>query len=251
MRNKIFTILLTITVVILVTVLIKEKFSKKDSVIAPVVKEAVRADVENISKKIDRQGFEHAVISDKENVIRLITELDTSAIRELDSVKKLLDIKDKQLLEYRQYTVRIEKKLAAIKTDTGFRYADKWTNIEYVKPIDTTSPGHFNFTYDAEINHAEYWKKKHILAPKQHYIDFWISDPRATINKVKRVKFEVKEPYMGIEVNASSFYTDRLNMGIDGSIRFGRTHLGGGYFYDFNIGKWRPLVTAKFRLLEF
>lgn len=250
MRSKIFTALLAVAVIVLLFLLFSRE-EKKDNGIAPAAKEAVKAEVEKVNKEIDRKGFEHAVISDKENVVRSVTELDTSARRQLDSVTRLLNIERKQLKEWKQYSVSLQGRLEAIKTDTGFRYSDKWANIEFIRPKDTLSSGHFNFSYNAEINYAEYWRRTWFLAPKKHYIDFWISDPRATINKVKRVKFEVREPFVKVDVNASAFYTDKLNIGADAGIHFGRTRLGGGYYYDFDTGEWRPVLTAKYRLLEF
>jgi len=253
MRARIFTALLAVAVVVLLFVLFKEKGKnkEKDSGITPIAKEAVRLEVESVTKKIDREGFEHAVISDKVNVIRHVSELDTSARKELDSVMRLLAIERKQLKEWKQYGISVKAKLDAVKTDTSFRYSDKWANIEYVKPKDTISGGHFNFSYNAEINYAEYWRRKWFLAPKRHYIDFWISDPRATINSVKRVKFEVKEPFVKVDVNAGAYYTDQLNVGFDGGVHLGRSRIGGGYYYNVATGDWRPVATYKFRLIEF
>lgn len=250
MRNRIFTALLAVSVVVLLFLLFTREGDKHDSV-PVVIKEAVKADVENIKRKIDRQGFEHAVISDKENVVRTVKELDSSAIRELDSARRLLGIKEKQLKHWISYSTTLEGRLLqADRTDTSYRYQDKWTNIEYVITKDTIGNGHFNFKYNADISYAEYWKRKHFLAPKKHYIDFWINDPRATINGVKRVKIEPKPDKLGVEVNASSYYTDRLNIGFDGSVRVGRGRLGGGYFYDMLDGKWKPLISVKFNLLD-
>lgn len=253
MRGRIFTALLAVAVLVLLYLLLFHKPVAPDqnSGLNPIVKEAVKVEVETVKKNIDRKGFEHAVISDKENVIRHISELDTSARKELDSVKRLLNIKDKQLKEWRQYGVSLQAKLDAVRTDTSFRYSDKWANIEYVKPKDTLSSGHFNFAYNAEVNYAEYWQKSWFLAPKKHYIDFWISDPRATINSVKRVKFEVKEPFVRVDVNASAYYTDQLNVGFDGGVHLGRSRIGAGYYYNVASGDWRPLVNYKFNLIEF
>lgn len=253
MRGRVFTALLAVAVVVLLFVLFEQRGDnkEKDSGITPIAKEAVRLEVESVTKKIDREGFEHAVISDKVNVIRHVSELDTSARKELDSVTRLLAIERKQLKEWKQYGISVKAQLDAVKTDTSFRYTDKWADIEYVKPKDTLSSGHFNFSYNAEVNYAEYWRRKWFLAPKKHYIDFWISDPRATINSVKRVKFEVKEPFVKVDVNAGAYYTDHLNVGFDGGVHIGRSRIGGGYYYNVATGYWRPMATYKFRLIEF
>lgn len=215
-------------------------------------KEAVSADVKNINSNIDAKGFGHAVMQDKENVIGSTSQLTDSSKREVDSVKRLLKIKDKQLVEWIQYATTLEgKKLPAAKTDTGFFFRDKYAQIEFIRPKDTLSKEYFNFKYNAEINYAEYYKKDWFLGRKKHYIDFWIADTRATVNGVKRVKIQPKQDKVKVDVNASGFYTDRLNLGVDGGVTVGRTRLGGGYYYDMVDRQWKPLVSVKFRLLEF
>ena len=110
------------------------------------------------------------------------------------------------------------------------------------QPKDSVDTGYFNFKYDAQINYAQYWKKDWFLGKKKQYIDFWIADPRATINGAKRVKFEPSEQKIKVDVNAASFYTDRLSLGVDGGVTVGRTRVGGGYYYDMMDKKWKPVV---------
>ena len=119
------------------------------------------------------------------------------------------------------------------------------------QPKDSVDTGYFNFKYDAQINYAQYWKKDWFLGKKKQYIDFWIADPRATINGAKRMKFEPSEQKIKVDVNAASFYTDRLSLGVDGGVTVGRTRVGGGYYYDMMDKKWKPVVGVKYRLLEF
>ena len=214
-------------------------------------KEAVNAEVTKITKKIDENGMEHVIISDKENVIQSFYELDDSTKIKLDSVTKLLGIERKQFKEWRQYNTSIAKDLPALKTDTGFYYKDKFAHIEFIKGKDSLSKEKFNFSYNAEINYADYYKKDWFLGRKKHYIDFWIADTWATVNGVKRVKIQPRQDNVEVDVNAYGVYTDRLNLGVDGGVTIGRTRLGGGYYYDMVDRKWKPLVSVKFRLLEF
>lgn len=196
--------------------------------------------------------MEHAIISDKDNVIQSFYELDDSTKIKLDSVTKLLGIERKQFKEWRQYNTSISAKdLPALKTDTGFYYKDKYAHIEFIKGKDSLSKEKFNFSYNAEINYADYYKKDWFLGCKKHYIDFWIADTRATVNGVKRVKIQPKQDNVKVDVDASGFYTDRLNLGVDGGVTIGRTRLSGNYYYDMVDRKWKPLVSVKLRLLEF
>ena len=77
------------------------------------------------------------------------------------------------------------------------------------------------------------------------------ADTRATVNGVKRVKIQPKQDNVKVDVNASGFYTDRLNLGVDGGVTIGRTRLGGNYYYDMVDRQWKRLVSVKLRLLEF
>lgn len=251
MKNNIFTALLIVAVIVLTYLLITGR-GKKESGIEPAAKELVNADVKNIVTKMDREGFEHTVLSDKENVIKSVTQLDTITRNKLDSVNNLLGIKDKQLEHWISYSAKLEGRLLqAVRTDTSYRYEDKWANIEYVSSKDTIGNGHFNFKYNADINYAEYWKRSHFLAPKKHYIDLWINDPRATINGVKRVKIEAKEPKIKLEGSSIIMYDGQPHIGADVGINIGKVKVGTSYMYNTVTKDWKPYYYGKFKLIGF
>lgn len=243
-----------IAIAILIGICIYLIINPKTVVKQVITKEArdlANAEVERVNNKIDAKGFEHAVHDEVENIFSSSKQLDDSSKRKLDSTLVLLGIKEKQIKEWKQYSTSLEGKLlAAIKNDTSYTYSDKYANIEFVRPKDTLGTGHFNFKYDAEINYAEYYKRDWFLGKKKHYVDFWIADSRATINGVKRVKFQPKEDRIKLDVNASGFYTDGLNLGADAGISIDRTRIGAGYYYDVQERKWRPVVSLKFKILD-
>lgn len=248
MRNNIFTALLAAAVVVLLYIVFTIR-PYQDNKIAEQAKEVVRLEVDKVGKEIDKKGFQHAVIEDKQNVVKSLSHLSDSSRRELDSVKALLSIKDKQLSHYISYSATLEGKLLkAVKTDTSFIYTDKWATIEYVP--DTTD-GVFNFTYNADINYAEYWRKSWFLAPKKHYVDFWISDPRATINGVKRVKIESKEPFTKVDLNSMVLIDGDVSTGPDVGISLGRFKVGASYLYNLDKEVWKPYFYGKYKILGF
>lgn len=227
------------------------KMNSRDTPVTRAAKQAVEADVSNINKRLNKDGFEHAIHSDKENVVKETTILSDSAEIWKQRYLEVLGIKEKQAKLLATYeTTIIGLKLSASRSDTGFYYRDKYALLEYIKPKDTIGSGHFNFKYNADVNYSEYWKRDWFLGRKKHYVDFWISDPRATINGVKRLKFEPKEDKVKVDINASSVYTDRLNIGVDGGVSVGRTRVGGGYYYDMVDKKWKPVITLKFKVLD-
>lgn len=228
---------------------------KDDGTVEPDVKQLVDTEVKRVNKRIDEKGFEHAVIAEVENTINTDTKLSDSVRAELDSVLILLDVKENQLKHYIRYSTTLQDSLLKAnqiindKGDTVFNYSDKWANITYVPNI---TGGHFNFKYNAEINYAEYWKRDWFLGKKKYYVDFWLSDKRATINGVSRIKFEPTPPKTKFQVNAvASYYNGGLHSGVDGQVRIGsRYWLGGGYIYDFNKEKWNPIFTTRFSVID-
>ena len=226
-----------------------------DRQIEKQAKELVDLEVKNVSNKIDKKGFEHAVIEDKQNLVKSLKELSDSSKRELDSVLMLLNIKEKQLIQYANYNTSLKAEiLKASKSDSGFTYSDKYTKIEYIIPSDSNSSGHFNFNFNADISYTEYWKKSWILAPKKHYIDFWINDKRATINGVKRLKIEPKNASFRVDINAQSLYNGanrNLYFGSELEIDIGKLGLSGSYLYDPTSGRWFPFISGKYKIIGF
>lgn len=218
------------------------------------VKQLVDTEVKRVNKKIDEKGFQHAVIDEVSNTVNDLSQLSDSVKRELDSVTQLLGIRDKQIKQYISYSATLKDSLLKAKQkvnqsgDTVYNYTDKWANITYVPNV---SGGHFDFSYNAEINYAEYWKRKNIFAPKKHYVDFWISDKRATINGIDRIKFETEKKPSTLRINALGMYHDGFHAGADGQIRIGgRYWFGGGYLYDFDAKEWKPIFTGRISIID-
>ena len=248
MKNIIIGVLIAACVAIW---LIRPKEVEKT--IEPTVQHLVDTEVKRVNKKIDEKGFEHAVIEEIENTVNR-GDVSDSVKNELDSITNLLGIKDRQLKHYIRYSTVLKDSLLQAEEkvndtgDTTYTYSDKWANITYVPDI---SGGHFNFKYDAEINYTEYWKRDGFFKPKKHYVDFWISDQRATINGVNRIKFNTNKKASTLRVNALAMYHDGMHGGVDGQIRIiGRYWLGGGYLYDFEGKEWKPVVTVRYNVID-
>lgn len=243
-----------IAIILLLSICVFFYFNPKiveKQVITKEARDLANAEAERVKNKIDAMGFEHAVHDEVENIFSTSKQLDDSSKRKLDSTLVLLGIKEKQLKEWKQYSTTLEGKLlAAVKNDSSYTYSDRYAKIEFVRPKDSIGAGHFNFKYNAEINYAEYSKRDWFLGKKRQYVDFWIADSRATINGVKRVKFQPKEDRIKLEINASSYYTDRLNLGADAGLTIDRTRVGAGYYYDIQDKKWKPVVSLKFKILD-
>lgn len=224
---------------------------KEAAVIERLPKEVVddvNVEVDRITKKIDSEGVEHALISETDNFIRSYEHLKDSARREMDSITRLLDIKNKQLKEYVSYNATLKDSLlrATHQTDTSYVYEDKYAKIEFNVPNK-----YFNFSYDARVNYATYYKRDWFLGPKKHYVDLWVSDPRATINGVKRLKIQPDEPFFKADFKASAFYADQVHVGSQAGVHLGRVRLGAGYYFNTTRREWLPIYTAEYKILDF
>lgn len=240
-----------IAIGVLVYFRVKDNY-KEDVSIQEQAKQNVDLDVKNINKKLDIQGMQHLIMSDKENVIQSTKELNDTSKKQVDSLTKQLGIKEKQLREWKQYavTVRDSFLMAKMESDTSYRASSKWANFEFVLPKDKTKSSYLNYSYNAEINYAEYWKKKTFISPKKQYIDFWINDPNATVNGVKRVRIEPKEKAK-LELNSIMMYQKDLNAGFEATLKKGRFSIGGAYMYNLQKSEWEPYYYTKLKLLEF
>ncbi|PPK97843.1 hypothetical protein [Parapedobacter indicus] len=214
----------------------------------------VTAEAEIISKNVDQNGIEHAIIDGAKNVIQgpiSDAPLDTATKKSLDSALRVIGVKDKQISVYQSVNATLKDSLMmATRTKTGYDYQDKWTRLSLSLPTLTDSAS-FAFQYNAELNWLEFWKRNWFLSPKQHYIDIWLSDPRATVNSVKRLRIEPKSKQFGIAVMAvGEYYRGDALMGGGVSVDAGRFRLQGSYLHDFSSGEWYPAFRGGFKLID-
>lgn len=219
----------------------------------PAVAQLVNLEVDRVVKKIDKHGFDHAIINDLDNVIQSTSQLDAQSKLKLDSVLDLLDIKEKQLVTYANYNASLKAQLLhAHQSDTSYFYHDNALRIEYIKPVDFPKQGYFNFQYEANINHAQYWERSWLLGPKKHYIDFWVDDTRVSIQSVQRVRIDQSKPRAKLSVHAQAFYnsTDqKVYMGPSVDFSYGKIGLSGSYLYEKDAKNKSALMSLKYRFL--
>jgi hypothetical protein len=219
-----------------------------------------------ISRMVDSSGRNHTTISASGNVLPNDWYKDGTAIKGgfIDTVARALNIKNKkQLEEVTQISIKnearalkAEKKVDSLQRITFF-YKGKYMQLAYrppMRPTDTTDQGQFDYKYNDSITVVQYWKRKWILGAKKSYIDIFSNDPNATVNGVKRMVVEQKEPTFGLRVQAVgnySFSRKLLNIGPGLQFDFKRFSLVGTYYYDFDANQFRPSVGARYDLIRF
>lgn len=218
----------------------------------PVEVEAlVNSEVDKVTKEIDKKGFEHAVSDAVANTVSSVNFVRDSAQQEMDSVLALRDLDRKQLQKWERYAVswRDSFLMASQVNDTLYQFADAGLELEFVQP--KTDKPYFNYKYDADIDYINYWDKKHFLARKKNYTDFWVNDTRATINGVRRIQVEARPDVVSAKIGIKGLYLQTPYVGPSGVLKVGRIELGGSYLYDLDGKQWVPSVSGTFNLIEF
>ncbi|GAA4341584.1 hypothetical protein GCM10023149_53970 [Mucilaginibacter gynuensis] len=217
-----------------------------------------------INRYIDTAGRKHVVVEDDENKLKNNWYQNGTAISGglIDTVAQALNIARKQLQEITQVATvtKYEKLKAERKYDSlqrlTYYYKDKYLQLAYrpARPGDTTDNGQFDFAYNDSLHVVQYWKRKWLLGAKKSYVDIFSSDPRTTVNGVKRLVVEQKEPTFGLRVQAVSNYSfsrKLLNVGPGLQFDFKRFSLVGTYYYDVDANQWRPSIGARYDLIRF
>lgn len=219
----------------------------------------IKTEATIVERYIDKYGSAHAVIKATEN-----THKDRSAImHNFDTLINALKVKNKQVEELtRIKTTLVAEKLQAIEiidSLTGIKkysYKDKYVSIKYNPTIDTNKfkHGSFDFSYDADLRIAQYWKRKWLLANKVYYIDIWSEDPRLTIRGVERFKIKPQEPIADLRVQlASAYYPEFNSYGIGAGIssNIGRFNTRVNYLYNPETDKWNPSFNLNYDVVKF
>lgn len=255
-RSLIFIILQSVAIVVLISVIVWPKLGispgkKAKTELESAAVQDMKLEVENIKSKIDKKGINHLIMEDKINVVHSLNNVEDSSRRVIDSLLDVIGVKDKELSHYVSYTASLRGSLLkASKSDTGYYYRDKWAELQYIPAKDTISPGHFNLKYDLELNYAEYWKKSGIFSSRKNYIDLWSSDPRATINGVKRVKIQPKQKSI-IGLDATAMYLNDPYVGGELNYKKDRLNVSGGYLYNYKSQNWYPIIRLNYSIIEF
>lgn len=215
------------------------------------VREFVDSEVKRVNRDIDTKGFEHAVSEAVANTVADVNLVRDSARREMDSVLALRNLDQRQLLKWERYAVswRDSFLMASQSSDTSYKFNDSGLKLEFVQP--KKDKPYFNYQYDADIDYVNYWEKRHFLAKKKNYTDFWVNDTRATINGVKRIRVEAKSQPVSAQFGVTGQYIRSPFVGPSGEIKIGRVKIGGAYLYDLDGREWVPTVSGTYNFIEF
>lgn len=227
-------------------------------------KKAIQVEADIIARKIDKQGIEHVTIEAAKNIIPVSEVKNSAAVGAgiLDTTALAIGILKKQVKDLLvvNSTLKAENLIAQEVIRNGakyYSYSDKVLGLSYRPPLttDSTDKGTLNLDYyNSQLTITQYWKRKWLFGTKRSYIDIATNDARNTINGVKQLTVEQKEPSFSLHLQGSANYNPSTGMiGFGPAIRMdlGRLSLQGNYNWFPDQKQWGTSITANYDLIRF
>lgn len=266
MKNwKLYVLLGMLALVIsgvLVALYYKAKYDNR-TVISESVTKQIQAEATIIARDVDKNGLQHVTIEAAKNIIPY-NEVNKVAISKgiMDTTALAIGIQKKQIESLLQVNATLKAEnlkatqIIAANGAKAYVYKDKFVNLKYTPPIsiDSLDAGKFDFTYNADLNITQYWKREWFLASKKSYIDIYSNDKRTTINGVKQLTIKQKEPAFGLRIQAAANYnpqTGSMGVGPAARVDLGRLSIQGNYTWYPESDRWRPSINANVDLIRF
>jgi len=267
MKNwKLFVLMgsLIVTIGAVLTALYFKGVADRKESSATVQSKAIQAEATIIARKVDQNGLQHVTIEAARNIVS-IDDVDKVAISQgvMDTTAMAIGILKKQIqdLTVVNSTLKVEnakaKEIILSDGARSYRYKDKFVDLAYtpsIDPLDTLDKGKFDFAYNADLTITQYWKRTWFLGAKKSYIDIYSNDPRTTINTVKQLTIEQKQPVFGLRIQAAANYnpqTGSYGFGPAARIDLGRFSIQGNYTWYPESDRWRPSINANYDLIRF
>ncbi len=263
--SKILKIVPWVIIIVLAGLYYYQKIQNDKLAAPPVYSEKIKETVPIIETYKDKQGNEHVVVKDNQNVITKKeiknperprnTMVDTAAanlkiaVAEIQRVTKIATSMEAQKL-------RAERKIDELTKKLSFAYADEYVKLKYTPPADTDTLGNgtFDFGYNAELTITQYQKRKWFLGAKQSYIDISSNDKRTTIRGVRQLTIKQQTPQFGLRFQMNGNYNiNYKSLGVGPAIRLdlGRFSIQGNYSYYPQSQNWVKSVNANYDILRF
>ncbi|RYF26541.1 MAG: hypothetical protein EOO42_01180 [Flavobacteriales bacterium] len=247
---------------VLVAVHYKAKFEDKP-MLPDGVKQQIQTEATIIARNVDKNGLQHVTIEAAKNIVPF-NQVDKVAISQgiMDTTALALGIQKKQIesLLAVNSTLKAEnlraREILNASGGKAYEYKDKFINLTYTPSLglDSLDKGKFDFTYNADLTITQYWKRNWFLGAKKSYIDIYSNDSRTTVNGVKQLTVEQKQPAFGLRGQAAvNINPETGSYGLGPAVRIdlGRFSIQGNYTYYPESSRWRPSINANYDLIRF
>jgi hypothetical protein len=225
------------------------------------VKNQVVSEAKIISKKIDKNGLEHTIIEETNNVLprNLITS-DTGYDKGfVDSLLAETGIQRKEIISLMKVNQTITgRNLQAVAVIDSlykkFEYSDNNLYVSYTPTSDSTKAGVFNYKYNQDLKFAQFNRKKWFLGDDHIYTDISTNDTNSTINGVSKLSVLQPVKDFGIKVTAKSILLPQSgHIGVGGQlrVRYKRVTATGSNLYFPEAKKWLPVFGVEYDFLSY
>jgi hypothetical protein len=226
-------------------------------------KNIVNAEAAIIAKKIDKEGIEHVIVSETNNLLpkNLVQSEGLYDAKFVDSLIAQTDIQKKEITSLTQINQTIigKNKQAIAVIDSlnkkKFEFSDANLYLSYTpNDSDANVAGKFDYKYNQKLNIIAYNRKKWLLGQDHNYMDIASDDINGTINGVK--KLSIAQPPKDFESTITAktiFLPQSGKVGIGGQLRVRYKRVTGTYsnLYIPQSQKWLPVVGLEYDLLQY
>jgi len=234
----------------------------KPSTIDNSLKNQVVTEAKIISKKIDKNGVEHTIVEETNNVLpkNLINSVEGTDKAFIDSLLEQTDIQKKEILSLTKINQTIQgKNLQAVAVidslnNRVFEYSDKNFYVSYTPTPDSTKAGKFNYRYNQDLNLIQYNRKKWFLGENRNYLDISSNDPNGTINGVRKLSVLSEPKDFGVKLTGRTVFlpqSGHIGVGAQLRVRYKKVTATGSNLYFPIIQKWVPVVGLEYDILNY
>ena len=259
--NKIINAVLLFVTVCSVGYIIYLHFSKLKAIDSKA-KDYVNAEATIISKKVDKQGIEHAIISETNNLLpqNLMIAEQGYDVAFVDSLIINTEILKKEIVSLTQIKQTVEAKNlhATVVIDSlkkmKYEFQDSNIYLSYEPAIDSTKTGLFAYRYNQDLNIIQYNRKKWFLGADHNYMDISTNDKNATINGVRKLSILQEPKTFGVTLTAKSVLlpqTGSYGAGLQLRVRYKKVTATGSNLYFPATAKFIPVIGLEFDLLNY
>jgi len=223
-------------------------------------KDFVQAEAAIIKKKIDKNGLEHTILEETNNLLpkNLMVSGDGHDKAFVDSLIAQTDIQKKEITSLTQLNQTISgKNLRAVATIDSlnkkrFEFEDANLYVSYTP--DGDSPGTFNYKYNQKLNIVAFNRKKWFLGADRNYLDISSNDKKGTINGVKTLSVLREDKPFNAKLTAKAVFmpvSGDIALGPQIRLRYKRLTATGSQLYFPSIQKWVPVAGLEYDLFNY
>lgn len=225
-------------------------------------KDYVQAEAAIISKKIDKNGIEHTITEETNNVLpkNLVKSEGKYDQAFVDSLIAETDFQKDKVTSLSQIvqTITKEKLQATMVIDSlnrkKFEFQDSNLYLSYTPTVDPNVAGTFDYKYNQKLSIVSGNDKRWLFGKDRFLTDISTDDKNSTINGVRTLRIAPPEKKFGATLTGKTVFfpqSGRFAVGSQLRLRFKRTTFTGAEYYFPTTGKLIPALGIEHDFLNY